>query len=128
MPYVKQHSSPVLANKWWASDQNEYASYYRDERARQVRPRSRGKHQWGRRKRLWSREVELALKKELEDPVAPIYDALRLGNPPLGRNRLKWAQVLLSQAVQTPTVLRYEPRRRKRGGIVRGRATYCGGG
>jgi len=107
MAYDKQHFSPVLANKWWANEQGKYTSYYRDVRAWRVRSRPRGRRQWGRKRRLWPREVELALKRELEDPIAPIYRGLMQGTPPRGRDRVKWAQFLLSQVVRTPTFLRY---------------------
>ncbi len=119
MAYDKQHFSPVLANKWWANEQGKYTSYYRDNHADCVRTGSHGRKQWGRQRRLWPREVELALGRELDDPVAPIYRDLMRGTPPLGRDRVKWAQFLLSQVVRTPTFMRYERCARELAGVDR---------
>lgn len=108
MAYKDNHFSPVLANKWWVDSNNHYICYYRDERAGRIRSKPQGKKQWGRERKLWPKEVELALNKELETPVGRIYSDLISGKAPEGRDRSKWAQFILSQAARTPTFMRYE--------------------
>ncbi len=71
MAYDRTHYSPVFANEQWASNSQgkRYTCYYRNERARQVTTSNPGRRQWGRRRKLWSRRVELALNRELKSPV-----------------------------------------------------------
>ncbi|MEZ6196799.1 MAG: hypothetical protein R3F20_13915 [Planctomycetota bacterium] len=117
MAYDNQHFSPVFANEPWANEHRRYTSYYRDVHLKGVRKSSPGRKQWGRQRRLWPLEVELALNKDLEGPTAPIYRDLVCGVAPVLRDRVKWAQFLLSQVVRTPTFIRYEQGAKKLAGI-----------
>ncbi len=107
--YDDQHFSPTLANRWWAKDGRHYVCYFADG-AGSVSVNSRlGKTKWGKERRLWSTDVEQALNRELETPAARIYQGLvEEARVPVGRERVKWAQFLMSQVVRTPTFIRYE--------------------
>lgn len=108
MPYKNNHFSPVLAKRWWVGEDNHYVCYYRDEGVGRIQSKPQGKKQWGSERTLWPQEVEFALSRELETPVGHIYSDLFRGKAPEERDRAKWAQFLLSQAVRTPTFMRYE--------------------
>lgn len=118
-PYDKQHFSPTLANRWWADDQAHYVCFYRDERSGSVAiDPTKGRRAWGHARRVWSKATEQALDRELETPVAPIYRGMLDGQAPRGRERVKWAQFLLSQFVRTPTFIRYEKFAKQHHGIT----------
>lgn len=104
----KNHYSPILANKRWCDSTSHYWCYEKDLHARRVVGRSKGKEQWGWKKRLYSHEVESALGVDLENKVAPIYEAVLHGAELDEPRAIIWAQFLRSQFVRTPTFIRYE--------------------
>lgn len=109
------HFSPVFANARWASEQfdNRSICYYRDSRTGVVKKRPKGRRQWGRQRDLYQLEVELALGRDLETGVAPVYQALLSGESLNSQQRTLWAQYLFSQFVRTPTFMRYEAKGRE---------------
>jgi len=103
----KNHFSPKLANKAWRLGKN-YTHYYRDEHSGAIKTEPKGWQAWGQRTGLWSDEVEDNLANELENGVAAIYRKIVACNDITAGERQKWAQFILSQAVRTPTFMRYE--------------------
>ncbi len=110
----RKHFAPVFANQRWADETGHYTKFHRyrrpnSEGAGSVQQDPAGREQWGRQKSgLWSLDVELALRDEVDGPTARIYERILQGWEPQGAERTKWAQFLLSQLVRTPTFIRYE--------------------
>ena len=110
------HYSPIFANKRWA-DQAGYISYYRDKHRNKIAKTPQGFRQWGRRRGLYSWDIETALSAEIETDAAKIYESLCQFEELDLDSRIIWAQFLLSQVVRTPTFLRYEKGIQKLTGI-----------
>lgn len=116
----RKHFAPVFANQRWADATGHYAKFHRyssprgpensaARTRRAVLAATAGREQWGQQKSgLWSLEVELALRDEIDTPSANIYRGMFEGRAPRGAARTKWAQFLFSQLVRTPTYIRYE--------------------
>lgn len=110
------HYAPVFANKPWA-DNGGYMSYYRPA-GKTVKKTPQGVRQWGRHRGLYRRSVETALNEALETDAARIYKRLcQLEELDLS-GRITWSQFLLSQAVRTPTFIRYETAMRRFYGVT----------
>jgi hypothetical protein len=101
------HYSPIFANKTWA-DNDGYISYFSCQYSKTVKKSPKGRKQWGRKRGLYTWDVERALDKELENDAAPVYEKLLHFNEiDLGERKV-WAQFLLSQLVRTPSYMKYE--------------------
>lgn len=107
------HFSPIFANKPWQQE-NEYVCYAINHHHRRVERSLKGLRQWGRRRGIYNWPVELALNRDLETDAAKIYRKLLEPDELSSRQKLTWAQFLLSQVVRTPSFLRYEAAVRKR--------------
>ncbi|MEZ8036589.1 DUF4238 domain-containing protein [Vibrio crassostreae] len=101
------HYVPKFSNKYWADESN-FMSYFWCEYTTSVKKESKGKKQWGRKRGLYTWEVENSLDKDLETKVAPIYEKLITYNELSRDERFLWAQFLLSQLVRTPSYIEYE--------------------
>lgn len=96
----------------WADDKG-YISYFYCCHSHQVKKTPKGWKQWGRKRGLYSWDVENALDRDLETKVAPIYDKLCKFSDITQHERLLWAQFILSQLVRTPTYIGYETKMRE---------------
>lgn len=101
------HYVPKFSNKYWADEAN-FMSYFFCDFTSMVKKSSQGKKQWGRKKGLYTWDVENALDKSLETKVAPIYEKLVSCSELTTDERLLWSQFLLSQLVRTPSYMEYE--------------------
>jgi len=101
------HYSPVFANGPWAEGSH-YACWKRQSDEGIVIQEPKGRKQWGRQRRLYSSSIEVALDRDIEASVSPIYRKLLNFQEPLEYERIKWAQFLRSQIVRTPSFMRYE--------------------
>ncbi|NOZ11645.1 MAG: DUF4238 domain-containing protein [Gammaproteobacteria bacterium] len=101
------HFSPVFSNKYWANE-NAYLSYFYCQYEKEVKSTPQGKKQWGRKRGLYTWDVERALDRDLETKVAPIYEKLLIPEELIPSERIVWSQFLMSQLVRTPTFIRYE--------------------
>lgn len=104
----KNHYSPVFSNQPWADETNHYLCWKRRYDLGFIQKEREGRKNWGWERKLWSEETEQLLGRELENPVAHVYEKLLNLGEPEEEERLKWAQFLRSQAVRTPTFMRYE--------------------
>lgn len=101
--YDRRLVSPILAICWWAKDGRHYACYYVDDGTGAVATNPKaGRKTWGQAQRLWSTDVEPALNRELETPVARDYQQTIRGGPPSGRERVKWARRSWPQPAACP--------------------------
>jgi hypothetical protein len=106
-PSPLSHYSPVFANKAWAENE-QYRSYYVHPHWKEVESKPKGKKQWGRKRGLYTWDVEKSLNTNLENEAAQIYASLLAFEEPDLQARITWAQFLMSQHVRTPTFMRYE--------------------
>ncbi|SMF25059.1 DUF4238 domain-containing protein [Desulfovibrio gilichinskyi] len=112
------HYSPKFANKAWADD-GKYISYYRHSYANQIKKCPKGWKQWGRKRGLWSWDVENSLNKDLETTANLVYKKICSYNELTDDERILWSQFLLSQLVRTPAFIRYENTSKKLFGITK---------
>lgn len=110
------HYVPKFSNKYWA-DESSFMSYFLCEHTASVRKGNKGKKQWGRKRGIYSLEVEKALDKDLETKTAPIYEKLVSYSEPNKEERFIWSQFLLSQLVRTPSYIEYEKTAIKLAGV-----------
>ena len=101
------HYSPVFANKPWAEDAH-YTSYFYKRGSNEISAEQKGQRQWGRKRGLYTWDVENSLSKNLENDASSAYRKLSECKDLSGDERVTWAQFLLSQHARTPTFLRYE--------------------
>lgn len=101
------HFSPVLANKYW-EDGEGYLAYFFCPFTKVVKPKPQGKRQWGRKRGLYTWDVENSLDKGLETKVGPVYEKILSFLELSIEERFLWSQFLLSQLIRTPTYIKYE--------------------
>ncbi|WP_217522095.1 DUF4238 domain-containing protein [Vibrio metschnikovii] len=107
----KNHFSPVLANRHWTSETEgwSYKRYYYCNSRKCVVESKRdvGKNAWGYEINLYSQDLEDRLASELENESARIYEKLIHGVTLSKKERMKWGQYIVTQAVRTPSFFRY---------------------
>lgn len=111
------HYSPKFANKAW-SDENNFLSYFYCPHRQKVKKIQKGRKQWGRKRGLYTWQVECALDRDLENDAGQIYEKICTYNEVAPGERVIWAQFLLSQLVRTPTFIKYETEVKKIFGIT----------
>ena len=111
------HFSPVLANKYWEAGEG-YLSYFYCPYRKAVHTEPKGRRQWGRKRGLYTWDVENSLDNDLETKVGPIYEKILSFCELSVDERYLWSQFLTSQLVRTPTFLRYETEVCKKLGIT----------
>lgn len=104
---MKNHFAPKFANKEWAID-GKVMHYYRSQHTNELVAKPKGWTTWGQRRKLWSNEIERNLAQDLEDETSIIYRKMIRYRELNERERMKWAQFILSQIVRTPNFMRYE--------------------
>lgn len=107
----KNHFSPTLANKRWASERSEWKvkRYYFCEQRKKVVEQKKdiGYKGWGFEKNLYPQDLEDRLDKDLENETEILYEKLMNNEILTADERMKWGQFIVTQAVRTPTFLRY---------------------
>jgi hypothetical protein len=111
------HYSPKFANKAWADD-NGYVSYFKCLHSHEIKKDPKGWKQWGRKRGLYSWQVENSLNKDLETAASPIYKKICNYDELADEERIIWSQFLLSQLVRTPTYMKYENSAKESTGIT----------
>jgi hypothetical protein len=111
------HYSPKFTNKVWA-DSEGYMSYFKCSYSGDIKKSSKGWRQWGRKRGLYSWEVERSLDQDLETLAGPIYEKILSFNELTEDERIIWSQFMLSQLVRTPTYMKYEKKAREIFGIT----------
>ncbi|KZK66796.1 hypothetical protein A1L58_05140 [Shewanella baltica] len=101
------HYVPKFSSKYWTDD-SQFVSYLFCEHTPSVKKTSKGRKQWGRKRGLYSWDIENSLDRDLETKVAPVYEKLVAIRELDENERLLWAQFLLSQLVRTPSYMKYE--------------------
>lgn len=101
------HFSPKFTNKAWA-DENGYISYFSCPFSSAVKKSPKGWKQWGRKRGLYTWEVETNLNENLENEAGVIYQKICSFKELTPDERVILSQFLLSQLVRTPTFMKYE--------------------
>lgn len=101
------HYSPKFANKAWA-DKDGYTSYFSCPYSSEIKKSPKGRKEWGRKKGLYTWDVENSLDQNLENEAKPVYEKICSYKEVTFRERIVWSQFILSQLVRTPTFMRYE--------------------
>jgi hypothetical protein len=107
----KNHYSPTLANKRWTNESSgwKFRRYYRCPHQNKVVEQKRevGLTGWGFEHNLYPQELEDQLDKSLENKAEILYEKLMNNEIFTADERMKWGQFIVTQAVRTPTFLRY---------------------
>ena len=97
----------MFSNKPWANEQG-FISYYECNHSQSIKKGPTGRKQWGRKRGIYSKDVEHSLDQDLENKAAPIFEKLISIEEISISERKKWAHFLLSQIVRTPSFIEYE--------------------
>lgn len=111
------HYSPKFANKAWA-DTDYYTSYFSCPHSLEIKKSPMGWKQWGRKRGIYSWDVENSLAQNLENETKPIYEKICSYQEITFSERIAWSQFILSQLVRTPTFMRYENKMSEIFGII----------
>ena len=107
----KNHFSPVFANKYWTNEEAgwKYKYYYFCEHRQCVidSNKDKGKTAWGYELNLYSQELEDRLDRELENESSILYEKIIKGVALTADERMKWGQFIVTQAIRTPSFLKY---------------------
>lgn len=107
----KNHFSPVFANKYWTDKESgwQYKYYYFCKHRKCVidSSKDKGRTAWGYEVNLYTQDLEERLDREVENESSTLYEKIIQGVTLTADERMKWAQFIITQAVRTPSFLKY---------------------
>lgn len=105
----KNHYVPVFTNKAWKDESKDwsYKTYSKINGQIIEHTKSLGKKSWGYESNFYSQALEDLFRDEIEIPSIIPYQKLINQETLTYKERIKWSQFLITQAIRTPSFFNY---------------------